>query len=87
MLIFPRYLGVKVKSCKTQTYASAPLKQLAVLKPQYLFSPSEQQQEPGLPLQGYLIPMAIPLGEFQFLLRHQKALLLREVYNCSFISP
>ncbi|XP_062863253.1 protein TALPID3 [Trichomycterus rosablanca] len=65
--------GVKVKSCKTQTYDSAgcaatSLQQPSVSKPQYLFSPSDpvlqqQQQQPGLPLQGYLIPMAIPLGK------------------------
>ncbi|XP_066525189.1 protein TALPID3 isoform X2 [Hoplias malabaricus] len=63
--------GVKMKSSKTQTSMSrAPdvsfLLQPAVSEPQYLFSPSgpdQQQQQPGCPLQGFLIPMAIPLGK------------------------
>ncbi|KAL7873156.1 hypothetical protein AOLI_G00122270 [Acnodon oligacanthus] len=63
--------GVKMKSSKTQTSMSgthdaSSLLQPAVSEPQYLFSPSgpvQQQQQPGCPLQGFLIPMAIPLGK------------------------
>ncbi|XP_036449445.1 protein TALPID3 isoform X2 [Colossoma macropomum] len=64
--------GVKMKSSKTQTSVSgahdvSSLLQPAVSEPQYLFSPSgpvqQQQQQPGCPLHGFLIPMAIPLGK------------------------
>ncbi|XP_017555335.1 protein TALPID3 isoform X2 [Pygocentrus nattereri] len=64
--------GVKMKSSKTQTSMSgahdvSSLLQPGVSEPQYLFSPSgpvqQQQQQPGCPLQGFLIPMAIPLGK------------------------
>ncbi|XP_072545467.1 protein TALPID3 isoform X2 [Salminus brasiliensis] len=62
--------GVKMKSSKTQTSMSraqdsSSLLQPAVSEPQYLFSPSGpgQQQQPGCPVQGFLIPMAIPLGK------------------------
>lgn len=52
-----------MKSSKTQT--SVPALQPSVPEPHFLFSPSDpaQQQQPGSPVQGYLIPMAIPLGK------------------------
>ncbi|XP_028857571.1 protein TALPID3 isoform X2 [Denticeps clupeoides] len=62
--------GVKMKSSKTQTSLfPAPPTSTAQARvppePQFLFSPSAPagQQDPASPLQGYLIPMAIPLGQ------------------------
>uniref|UniRef100_A0A672SCS9 Uncharacterized protein n=1 Tax=Sinocyclocheilus grahami TaxID=75366 RepID=A0A672SCS9_SINGR len=60
--------GVKMKSSKTQTSQFGdvvPALQSSVSEPHFLFSPSDpaQQQQPGSPVRGYLIPMAIPLGK------------------------
>ncbi|XP_051723257.1 protein TALPID3 isoform X2 [Ctenopharyngodon idella] len=60
--------GVKMKSSKTQTSQfvdGVPTLQPSVSEPHFLFSPSDpaQQQQPGSPVRGYLIPMAIPLGK------------------------
>ncbi|XP_050808463.1 protein TALPID3 isoform X5 [Gopherus flavomarginatus] len=67
--------GTKVKSARTQTNSctqkviispkrqhplSAPLKES-----QYLFSPSKEMPDLSGPLEGHLIPMAIPLGQTQ----------------------
>ncbi|XP_044870160.1 protein TALPID3 isoform X4 [Mauremys mutica] len=67
--------GTKVKSARTQTNSctqkviispkrqrplSAPLKES-----QYLFSPSREMPDLSGPLEGHLIPMAIPLGQTQ----------------------
>ncbi|XP_005295595.2 protein TALPID3 isoform X3 [Chrysemys picta bellii] len=67
--------GTKVKSARTQTNSctqkviispkrqrplSAPLKES-----QYLFSPSREIPDVSGPLEGHLIPMAIPLGQTQ----------------------
>lgn len=62
------HIGVKMKSSKTQTSQFVdvvPAPQSSVSEPHFLFSPSDpaQQQQPGSPLRGYLIPMAIPLGK------------------------
>ncbi|KAJ1107613.1 hypothetical protein NDU88_005003 [Pleurodeles waltl] len=68
--------GVKLKSARTQT-RSSPLKTLmAGPKPryilsqlqqenQYAFSPSREMPVFSGPLEGHLIPMAIPLGQSQ----------------------
>ncbi|XP_077095079.1 protein TALPID3 isoform X6 [Siphateles boraxobius] len=61
--------GVKMKSSKTQTSQfldGVSALQPSVSEPHFLFSPSDpaqQQQQPGSPVRGYLIPMAIPLGK------------------------
>ncbi|XP_035388502.1 protein TALPID3 [Electrophorus electricus] len=59
--------GVKMKSSKTQTQTSSSGVRAVSSGPQYLFSPSspvqQEQLVPGSPLRGFLIPMAIPLGE------------------------
>uniref|UniRef100_A0A671MFJ3 Protein TALPID3 n=1 Tax=Sinocyclocheilus anshuiensis TaxID=1608454 RepID=A0A671MFJ3_9TELE len=60
--------GVKMKSSKTQTSQFGDVVtalQSSVSEPHFLFSPSDpaQQQQPGSPVRGYLIPMAIPLGK------------------------
>uniref|UniRef100_A0A672PDN1 Protein TALPID3-like n=1 Tax=Sinocyclocheilus grahami TaxID=75366 RepID=A0A672PDN1_SINGR len=60
--------GVKMKSSKTQTSQfvdDGPVLQSSVSEPHFLFSPSDpaQQQQPGSPVRGYLVPMAIPLGK------------------------
>ncbi|XP_073206076.1 protein TALPID3 isoform X4 [Lepidochelys kempii] len=67
--------GTKVRSARTQTNSctqkviispkrqrplSAPLKES-----QYLFSPSREMPDVSGPLEGHLIPMAIPLGQTQ----------------------
>nr|XP_048707946.1 protein TALPID3 isoform X11 [Caretta caretta] len=67
--------GTKVRSARTQTNSctqkviispkrqrplSAPLKES-----QYLFSPSREMPDVSSPLEGHLIPMAIPLGQTQ----------------------
>ncbi|XP_076835299.1 protein TALPID3-like isoform X2 [Brachyhypopomus gauderio] len=60
-----------MKSSKTQTSMSGVGTVSSLLRPtpsepQYLFSPSSPAQEqlaPGSPLRGFLIPMAIPLGQ------------------------
>uniref|UniRef100_A0A8C2DXP1 Si:ch211-185a18.2 n=1 Tax=Cyprinus carpio TaxID=7962 RepID=A0A8C2DXP1_CYPCA len=59
---------VKMKSSKTQTSQfvdDGPALQSSDSEPHFLFSPSDpaQPQQPGYPMQGYLIPMAIPLGK------------------------
>ncbi|XP_055719889.1 protein TALPID3 isoform X2 [Salvelinus fontinalis] len=63
--------GVKMKSSKTQTSlphgrsVSSPLYPAVPSEPQYIFSPTRggTQYHPGTSLEGYLIPMAIPLGQ------------------------
>ncbi|XP_036810550.1 protein TALPID3 isoform X1 [Oncorhynchus mykiss] len=63
--------GVKMKSSKTQTSlphgrsVSSPLYPAIPKEPQYIFSPTRggAQYHPGTSLEGYLIPMAIPLGQ------------------------
>uniref|UniRef100_UPI00062E28E8 protein TALPID3 isoform 3 n=1 Tax=Danio rerio TaxID=7955 RepID=UPI00062E28E8 len=61
--------GVKMKSSKTQTsqyVGDVSAMQHSVSEPHFIFSPSDpdkQQQQPGSPVRGYLIPMAIPLGK------------------------
>uniref|UniRef100_A0A8C7F6J8 Si:ch211-185a18.2 n=1 Tax=Oncorhynchus kisutch TaxID=8019 RepID=A0A8C7F6J8_ONCKI len=63
--------GVKMKSSKTQTSlphgrsVSSPLYPAIPKEPQYIFSPTRggAQYHPGASLEGYLIPMAIPLGQ------------------------
>ncbi|XP_071971876.1 protein TALPID3 isoform X2 [Engystomops pustulosus] len=69
--------GVKVKSTKIQT--SSPEKTTLIMKssptdfsvpknykPQYVFSPSREAYASDAPVQGHLIPMAIPLGRPRF---------------------
>ncbi|XP_057200366.1 protein TALPID3 isoform X2 [Triplophysa rosa] len=60
--------GVVMKSSKTQTSPSVDAVsglQPSVSEPHFLFSRSDsaQQHQPGSPVRGYLIPMAIPLGK------------------------
>ncbi|XP_067847629.1 protein TALPID3 isoform X2 [Heptranchias perlo] len=70
--------GVKVKSARTQTTpfllktnVNSPIRQRPLSAPhlqnnQYLFSPSRQITSSSLisgPVEGHLVPMAIPLGE------------------------
>ncbi|XP_064783888.1 protein TALPID3 isoform X3 [Oncorhynchus masou masou] len=63
--------GVKMKSSKTQTSlhhgrsVSSPLYPAIPNEPQYIFSPTRggAQYHPGTSLEGYLIPMAIPMGQ------------------------
>ncbi|XP_071282289.1 protein TALPID3 isoform X1 [Agelaius tricolor] len=67
--------GTKVKSARTQTcfhtqkVISSPRKKNPVLAPaqqsQYLFSPRQDVPAASGPLEGHLIPMAIPLGQTQ----------------------
>ncbi|XP_074400079.1 protein TALPID3 isoform X1 [Zonotrichia albicollis] len=67
--------GTKVRSARTQTYfhtqkvISSPKKKNPVLVPaqqsQFLFSPSQDVPAAPGPLEGHLIPMAIPLGQTQ----------------------
>ncbi|XP_074960324.1 protein TALPID3 isoform X1 [Phalacrocorax aristotelis] len=66
--------GTKVKSAKTQTsrtqkVVTSPRKQHPVYalsqENQYLFSPSQDVPAVCGPLEGHLIPMAIPLGQTQ----------------------
>ncbi|XP_067151207.1 protein TALPID3 [Apteryx mantelli] len=67
--------GTKVKSARTQTYShtqkviTSPKKQHLLPVPtqekQYLFSPSRDVPADCGPLEGHLIPMAIPLGQTQ----------------------
>lgn len=63
--------GTKVKSARTQTsrtqkVVTSPRKQHALYaltqENQYLFSPSRDVPAVCGPLEGHLIPMAIPLG-------------------------
>ncbi|XP_062379431.1 protein TALPID3 [Sardina pilchardus] len=56
--------GVKMKSSKTQT-SLEPVPAPVPSEPRFLFTPTgpADQQDPASPMQGYLIPMAIPLGE------------------------
>uniref|UniRef100_A0A8C0J1I0 KIAA0586 n=1 Tax=Chelonoidis abingdonii TaxID=106734 RepID=A0A8C0J1I0_CHEAB len=65
--------GTKVKSARTQTNSCtqkviiSPKKQRPLSAPlkesQYLFSPSREMPDLSGPLEGHLIPMAIPLGQ------------------------
>ncbi|XP_048163322.1 protein TALPID3 isoform X2 [Corvus hawaiiensis] len=67
--------GTKVKSARTQTCShtqkviSSPRKKHPVYglaqQNQYLFSPSQDVPAASGPLEGHLIPMAIPLGQTQ----------------------
>ncbi|XP_068048214.1 protein TALPID3 [Anomalospiza imberbis] len=65
--------GTKVKSAKTQTCShtqviiSSPRKKNPVYaqQSQYLFSPSQDVPAASGPLEGHLIPMAVPLGQIQ----------------------
>ncbi|CAN8215651.1 unnamed protein product [Coccothraustes coccothraustes] len=67
--------GTKVKSARTQTcfhtqnVISSPKKKDPLYAPaqqsQYLFSPSQDVPAASGPLEGHLIPMAIPLGQTQ----------------------
>eukprot|EP00079_Xenopus_tropicalis_P009595 XP_002933790.2 PREDICTED: protein TALPID3 [Xenopus tropicalis] len=63
--------GVKMKSarvqtnyteCKTTIAKHAPSK----FEPQFVFNPIREAQDISAPLEGHLIPMAIPLGRSQF---------------------
>ncbi|KAL2099083.1 hypothetical protein ACEWY4_005563 [Coilia grayii] len=56
--------GVKMKSSKTQTSLATDPAPVAPSEPSFLFTPTGpvDEQDPGSPMQGYLIPMAIPLG-------------------------
>ncbi|XP_041927731.1 protein TALPID3 isoform X3 [Alosa sapidissima] len=56
--------GVKMKSSKTQT-SLEPVPAPVASEPRFLFTPTgpADQQDPASPMQGYLIPMAIPLGQ------------------------
>uniref|UniRef100_A0A8C8RAG5 KIAA0586 n=1 Tax=Pelusios castaneus TaxID=367368 RepID=A0A8C8RAG5_9SAUR len=73
--VIERVRGTKVKSARTQTssYAqkviTSPKKQRPFSAPlkesQYLFSPSREMPDVSGPLEGHLIPMAIPLGQTQ----------------------
>ncbi|XP_053561314.1 TALPID3 protein [Bombina bombina] len=69
--------GIKQKSAKTQTSATGCKVTLTKLKsqerflpmmqePQYLFSPTGQSVSMSAPMEGHLIPMAIPLGRSRF---------------------
>ncbi|KAM3920126.1 protein TALPID3 [Leptodactylus fuscus] len=69
--------GIKVKSAKIQTSSTEMERTLIKsrspefsvpknCKPQYVFSPSREPYAPGAPVQGHLIPMAIPLGRPRF---------------------
>ncbi|KAJ8353555.1 hypothetical protein SKAU_G00211220 [Synaphobranchus kaupii] len=59
--------GVKVKSAKTQTNLFPDKTCMIDTEPQYIFSPTRRgHDDPGArqpPLEGLLIPMAIPLGQ------------------------
>ncbi|KAI1895611.1 hypothetical protein AGOR_G00108020 [Albula goreensis] len=59
--------GVKVKSAKTQTSLLPEEIHTVVNEPQYIFSPTRGEHNglvaPQTPLEGLLIPMAIPLGQ------------------------
>ncbi|XP_010903257.2 protein TALPID3 isoform X1 [Esox lucius] len=63
--------GVKMKSSKTQTSlpagrsVSTPMCAAAPAEPQYIFSPTRggAPDHPGTLLKGYLMPVAIPLGQ------------------------
>ncbi|KAM6274036.1 protein TALPID3 [Porphyrio hochstetteri] len=65
--------GTKMKSARTQTYAqkvvTSPKKQRPLYalaqENQYVFSPSRDAPVHCGPLEGHLIPMAIPLGQTQ----------------------
>ncbi|XP_074852390.1 protein TALPID3 [Carettochelys insculpta] len=71
--VIERVRGTKVKSTRTQTsfYAhqviTSPKRQLPHSAPlkesQFLFSPVREVPEVSGPLEGHLIPMAIPLGQ------------------------
>ncbi|XP_042308937.1 protein TALPID3 isoform X2 [Sceloporus undulatus] len=67
--------GTKVKSARTQTNYSVHSKVASPERPhlasaphqelQYLFSPNKEAPSTSGPLEGHLIPMAIPLGQKQ----------------------
>ncbi|XP_055656567.1 protein TALPID3 isoform X1 [Falco peregrinus] len=73
--VIERVRGAKVKSAKTQTCSCtqkvviSPRKQRSLYalaqEHQYLFSPSRDVPAVCSPLEGHLIPMAIPLGQTQ----------------------
>ncbi|NXA50622.1 TALD3 protein, partial [Nothocercus julius] len=73
--VIERVRGTKVKSARTQTCShtqkivTSPKKQHPLPAPsqekQYLFSPSRDMPADCGPLEGHLIPMAIPLGQIQ----------------------
>ncbi|NWX86736.1 TALD3 protein, partial [Nothoprocta pentlandii] len=73
--VIERVRGTKVKSARTQTCShterviTSPKKQHPLPAPaqekQYLFSPSKDLPADCGPLEGHLIPMAIPLGQTQ----------------------
>jgi len=73
-----------MKSSKTQTSQfvdGVPALQPSVSEPHFLFSPSDpaQQQQPGSPVRGYLIPMAIPLGKSPLLLTNRDCMDMRNL--------
>ncbi|KAM6462566.1 protein TALPID3 isoform 2-T2 [Liasis olivaceus] len=66
--------GIKVKSTRTQTSPYLHNEVISPKKPesvsafhqeQYLFSPTKEIHDASGPLEGHLIPMAIPLGQKQ----------------------
>ncbi|KAL8168748.1 UNVERIFIED_CONTAM: hypothetical protein K2H54_015425, partial [Gekko kuhli] len=67
--------GIRVKSARTQTGPCVPSKAASPKKPrpcsapcrelQYLFSPTREAPDASGPLEGHLIPMAVPLGQKQ----------------------
>ncbi|KAJ8288558.1 hypothetical protein COCON_G00012170 [Conger conger] len=65
--VVERVKGVKVKSAKTQTNLCPDKPRIIDTEPQYLFSPArggpDDPGAPQTPLEGLLIPMAIPLGQ------------------------
>uniref|UniRef100_A0A3B3T469 Si:ch211-185a18.2 n=1 Tax=Paramormyrops kingsleyae TaxID=1676925 RepID=A0A3B3T469_9TELE len=64
--VVERVKGVKVKSAKTQTSPCSGQRVFSS-QPQYIFSPmqevSDDPKGPRTPMEGFLIPMAIPLGQ------------------------
>ncbi|XP_015278858.1 PREDICTED: protein TALPID3 [Gekko japonicus] len=67
--------GTRVRSARTQTGPCVPSKAASPKKPrphsapcrehQYLFSPTREAPDASGPLEGHLIPMAVPLGQKQ----------------------
>ncbi|XP_048830475.1 protein TALPID3 isoform X2 [Brienomyrus brachyistius] len=64
--VVERVKGVKVKSAKTQTSPCSGQRVFSS-QPQYIFSPMQEVPDdpkgPRTPMEGFLIPMAIPLGQ------------------------
>ncbi|XP_018086218.1 TALPID3 protein isoform X2 [Xenopus laevis] len=63
--------GVKMKSARVQTNTNKYKTTITKLapkefEPQYVFSPVREELDISAPLEGHLIPMAIPLGRSQF---------------------